>query len=65
MGRIGGTALAVEEGQSGLGHILPKDHHPHLTTAEFLAVGHGLQAGEFNEAGADDHGEGTVPLPKY
>ena len=30
--------------------------HPRLPAPQLLAVGHGLQAGEFDEAGADDHG---------
>ena len=33
-----------------------QDHHPRLAAPKPLAAGHDLQRGEFDEAGADDHG---------
>ena len=50
------AALVVQQGQAGLGGVGAQDHHPRLAAPKLRAVGHGLQGGEFNEAGADDYG---------
>jgi len=54
-GEIRLAGLMVEQGQARLSGVVPKDHHPRLTAAQLLAVGHRLQAAEFNKAGADHH----------
>jgi len=52
----GAAALVVQQGQARLGGVGSQDHYPRLAAPQLLAVGHGLQAGEFDEAGADVHG---------
>ena len=56
--QIGLAAVAVQQGQPRLGAVLAQDHHPRLASPQLLAVGDGLQAGEFDQAGADHHGGG-------
>jgi len=54
--QIGLAAVAIQQGQTRLGAVMAQDHHPRLAPPQLLPVGHGLQAGEFDQAGADHHG---------